>query len=385
MQRRLAALLLALGIVLAGGGVAAASVGPPPVVDAEAALVATADGEVLHELDGEERLPMASITKLMTALVALDELRPGEIVSVDPSVVGIEGSSIYLQPNEELTVRDLLAAALIQSANDAAYALAAAAADGDVRAFVRRMNREADELGLDDTHYVNPAGLDAPGHYSSVRDIFRLAEVAMRRSVVRELVKQAGGTIGGGRTLFGWNDLLGTYPGLFGVKTGHTDEADWCQVAAARRQGSSVYAVILGSPSRATRNRDLAELLTFGLDHFGRVPLVASGERYATASVPFEEDDPVPLLAAEGADETVRLDQPLSRSVVAPLALDAPIEQGQAVGVVRVTQRGEVVAEVPLVAGRAVEEPGLGERVSWYAARALDEAGDLLGAVIPGL
>jgi serine-type D-Ala-D-Ala carboxypeptidase (penicillin-binding protein 5/6) len=384
MRRGLATLLLAcvLGLVAAGAG--KASIGPPPAVDADAALVATGSGEILYELDGEERLPMASITKLMTALVALEELRPSRTVSVSPAAVGIEGSSIFLRPGERLTVRDLLAAALVQSANDAAYALAAATTGGDIAEFVERMNDEAAELGLDDTHFANPAGLDAPSHYSSARDILLLARRAMRKAIVRKLVRRSGGTIGGGRSLYGWNDLLRTYPGVFGVKTGHTGEAGWCQVAVARRGRTVAYAVILDSPSRSVRNVDLAELLTYGLDHFGRLSLVESGESYATASVPFE-DERVPLIAREEMKALVRLDRPLTRQVVAPLALEPPVERGETLGVIRVTQAGKLVAEVSLVASREVDEPGFGRRLSWYAGRALDEAGDLIGAIVPGL
>jgi serine-type D-Ala-D-Ala carboxypeptidase (penicillin-binding protein 5/6) len=384
MRRGLATLLLAGLLGLAAAGAAGASIGPPPSVDADAALVATGSGEILYELDGDERLPMASITKLMTVIVALEELRPRRTVAVSPAAVGIEGSSIFLQAGERLTVRDLLAAALVQSANDAAYALAAATTGGDIAEFVERMNDEAAELGLDDTRFENPAGLDARGHYSSARDILVLAREAMRRPVVRKLVRRSGGTIGGGRSLYAWNDLLRTYPGAFGVKTGHTDEAGWCQVAAARRGRSVAYAVILDGPSRAARNADLAELLTYGLDHFGRLSLVESGEAYATASVPFEEER-VSLVAGDQMKALVRLDLPLTRQVVAPLALDAPLERGETLGVIRVMQAGKLIGEVPLVAGRDVEEPGFGRRFSWYAGRALDEAGDLVGAIVPGL
>lgn len=384
MRRGLATVLLGCLLALAPAGAAAASIGPPPAVEADAALVATGSGEILYEFDEDERLPMASITKLMTAIVALDELRPRRTVTVSPAAVGVEGSSIFLQAGERLTVRDLLAAALIQSANDAAYALAAATTDGDVAAFVDRMNDEADELGLDDTQFANPAGLDARGHYSSADDVLVLAREAMREPIVRKLVRQSGGVIGGGRSLYAWNDLLRTYPGAFGVKTGHTDEAGWCQVAAARRGGSVAYAVILGSPARTVRNGDLAELLTYGLDHFGRLTLVEGGKSYANASVPFENKT-VPLLAGESMSALVRLDRPLRRQIVAPLALDAPVERGETVGSIRVTQAGELVAEVPLVAGRDVEEPGFGRRFSWYAGHALDEAGDLIGAIVPGL
>jgi D-alanyl-D-alanine carboxypeptidase (penicillin-binding protein 5/6) len=383
VRRRICTLLVGFPLALLGAAGAAAEIGPPPAVDADAMLVATPSGETLYARNARERLPMASITKLMTALVALDRSRPSRVVSVHPAAVGIGGSSIFLRAGERLTIRDLLAAALIQSANDAAVALAAATTNGDISAFVARMNRKARVLGLENTHFVNPEGLDAPDHYSSARDLLALAQEAMSRRVVRKLVARRGKLIPG-RSLFTWNDLLGTFPGVFGVKTGHTNGAGWCQVATARRDGSVIYAVILGSPTRSGRNADLAELLVYGLDHFARQSLVSAGGSYATASIPFE-DRSVSLVAAESASAVVRLDQPLRRQVVAPAAVDAPVERGDRLGVIRVTQAGKLVVEVPLVAARDVAEPSFGRRLSWYAGRALDQAGDLLGAILPGL
>jgi serine-type D-Ala-D-Ala carboxypeptidase (penicillin-binding protein 5/6) len=383
VRRRICTFLVAVPLALVGAAAAAAEIGRPPAVDADAMLVATRSGEILYARNGREQLPMASITKLMTALVALDSSRPSRVVRVHPAAVGIGGSSIFLRAGERLTVRDLLAAALIQSANDAAVALAAATTNGDISAFVARMNRKARVLGLENTHFANPEGLDAPGHYSSARDVLTLAQEAMSRGVVRRLVARRGKRIPG-RSLFTWNDLLRTYPGVFGVKTGHTSGAGWCQVAVARRDGSTVYAVILGSATRAGRNADLAELLTYGLDRFGRQPLVAGGGAYASADIPFEDQN-LSLVAAEAAAAVVRLDRRLRRQVVAPAAVDAPVDRGDRLGHIRVTQDGKVVAEVPLVAARDVPEPGFGRRFSWYAGRALDEAGDLLGAILPGL
>jgi serine-type D-Ala-D-Ala carboxypeptidase (penicillin-binding protein 5/6) len=381
VRRPLATLLVCL-ISLATVSQAAA-LGPPPVVDANAALVASGSGQILYRRNGDERLPMASITKLMTALVALDLSRPKRLLTVHPAAAGVGGSSIYLQTGEQLTVRDLLAAALIQSANDAAVALAAGTTNGNLVRFVKRMNRKAHAMGLENTHFANPEGLDAPGHYSSAEDILALARRAMSRPAVRKLVKKRGARIAGGRSLFSWNDLLGAYPGLFGVKTGHTGNAGWCQVAVARRDGSVVYAVILGSPTRSIRNADLAELLTYGLDHFGRLSLVSTGRTYATASIPFEEKR-LELVAGRARSRVVRVDRPLVERVVAPAAVDAPVESGDRLGEILISQDGKVVARVPLVAAHEVEEPGFRRRLDWYAGRALDEAGDLLGAVLPG-
>ena len=342
-------------------------------------LVATGAGEVLYQRNAERELPMASITKLMTAILVLERKRPGDLVTVRETAAGVGESSVHLRVGEKLSVRDLLAAALIQSANDAAFALAAGTA-GDVSEFVALMNAKARQLGLTHTHFVRPDGLDVPGHYSSARDVLKLARVAMKKPLVRRLVAMQSATIAGGRSLFSWNDLLGRYPGLFGVKTGHTDAAGWCEVAAARRDGVTIYTVVLGSPTRAQRNADLARLLAWGQDFFGRVQVVSTGHTYATSAIRLEEDR-LPLVAARPLRAVVRVDQPLVETVVAPALVAGPVEAGASLGEVQVAQKGRIIARVPLVAAREVEEPGIGHKLSWYSGRTLDEASDLLETV----
>ena len=374
MRRRLLLVLVAL----AAATPAEAAVDPPSS-SARAVLVATGAGEVLYERDAERELPMASITKLMTAIVVLERKRPGDLMTVRETAAAVGESSVHLRVGEKLRVRDLLAAALIQSANDAAFALAAGTT-GDVSDFVRLMNAKARRLGLTHTHFVRPDGLDVPGHYSSARDVLKLARVAMRKPLVRRLVAMRSATIAGGRSLFSWNDLLGRYPGLIGVKTGHTGAAGWCEVAAARRDGVTIYTVVLGSPGRAQRNADLTRLLAWGQDFFGRLQVVSTGHTYATSAIRLGEDR-LPLVAARPVSAVVRLDRPLVETVVAPGLVSGPVEAGARLGEVRVAQRGKVVATVPLVAARPVEEPGFGHKLSWYAGRTLDEAGDLLEGV----
>jgi D-alanyl-D-alanine carboxypeptidase (penicillin-binding protein 5/6) len=309
------------------------------------------------------------------------------VVTVAPQAVSPGGSSIFLTAGERLRVRDLLAAALIQSANDSAFALAAEVGDGSIKRFVRMMNEKAEELGLDETHYVRPDGLDVAGHVSTARDTLRLARAAMRQPLVRQLVRKQTAQIPPGRTLQSWNDLLGTFPGLIGVKTGHTDNAGWAEVAAARRGPTTVYAVVLGSPTRAKRNADLAELLEWAFDQYATFTLVREGERYATAAVPFAEDEQLELVAAEGASKLIRLGDgsQFVERVVAPTMVELPVRKGQKLGEVVVMDGDEEVARVDLVAGRDIVEPSFQERARWYADRALDEAGDLLGSIVPGL
>jgi serine-type D-Ala-D-Ala carboxypeptidase (penicillin-binding protein 5/6) len=375
----LLSLLAALALAFAPGAQAEA----PPSVKARAVLVVDASsGEVLHARNPDRRLPMASITKIMTALLTLERAEPDDVVTVADSAPAIGESTTHLWPGERLRVRDLLAAALVQSANDAAFALAAHVG-GSVERFVRLMNRRARELGLEDTRYVRPDGLDVPGHYSSASDSLRLAQAAMEHGLVRRIVKQRDPRIGGGRVLHTWNDLLRTFPGTIGVKTGHTDAAGWSQVAAVTRDGVTIYAVVLGGPTRTRRNADLVALLEWAFGEFGRVALVEAGRRYATAGMPFS-DERLGLVAVRGASAVVRLGRPLVERVVVPAVVELPVERGERLGHIVVTDRGHVVARRPLVAARTIEEPGFGERVRWYAGRAADEMGDMLAAVLPG-
>ncbi|MDQ4081393.1 MAG: D-alanyl-D-alanine carboxypeptidase [Actinomycetota bacterium] len=383
MRRRLALLVAAAALVLAAP---APAVTEPPPVQARAALVANgATGEVLYSRNASRRLPPASITKLMTALVAVDRAKPQATVAVSPVATSVGESSVDLRAGERLPLRDLLAAALVQSANDAAYAIAAHVGRGNVRAFVRLMNARARLLGLAETRFVRPDGLDTPGHYSSARDVLALARAAMQKPLLRRLVRLRSARIAGGRVLFSWNDLLASFPGLVGVKTGHTSGAGWCQVALARRDGVPIYAVILGSPSRTQRNRDLRELLEWGLAQYARVAVVEPGRTYARATVPFSEDR-LRLLAAARARAVVSVDRPLVERVRAPSVVELPLESRERVGEIEVREGRRIVARVPLVAARAVSEPGLRDRVRWYAARTLDEAGavleDVFGAVL---
>jgi D-alanyl-D-alanine carboxypeptidase (penicillin-binding protein 5/6) len=380
--------LTLLATLLAALLVGAAAAASPPSVEARAVLVADGrTGDVLYARGADRRMPMASITKLMTALVTLEHAGPREMVTVSRQAVGRGGSSIFLRPGEQLRVRELLAAALIQSANDSAFALAAEVGDGSISRFVRMMNAKAAELGLDGTHYVRPDGLDVAGHVSTARDTFRLARVAMDEPLVRKLVRKRTAEIPPGRKLRNWNDLLWTFPGLIGVKTGHTDDAGWTEVAAARHGPTTVYAVILGSPSRAKRNADLTRLLDWGFDQYARFPLVREGRRYATATIPFAEEERLELVAADGAARLVRLGDGTRfvQEVFAPEMVPLPVQQGQKLGEIVVSDGDREVARVDLVAARDVPEPSFQERAGWYADRALDEAGDMLAAVIPGL
>lgn len=271
---------IALAVAFALCGVAHAAV---PGVDARAfTVVDVSRGAVLASHAAHARLPVASITKLMTAIVALRHLRAGATVTVSAQALGAGGARIPLRAGQRIPVRELLEAALIASANDAADALAAAAAGGDLARFVGWMNARAREFGLHDTHFARPDGLDAPGHVSSAHDVVLLAEAAMGLPVVRAIVRERTATIERGAVvLHTWNDLLGAVPGVVGVKTGFTAAAGWCEVVAARRGGRTIYAVVLGSPTRARRNGDLERLLAWAFSRPRALTAARTGHHVA--------------------------------------------------------------------------------------------------------
>jgi len=361
-----AALFAALAFVSA----AHAATAPPPV-NARAFIVENpATGEVLAQHGAWARVPIASITKLMTVIVALDHVKWSDVVRVRASAAAVGESTVHLRVGERLTVGELVKAALIQSANDAAVALADYVGHGDSKAFVSMMNAKAQELGLERTHFLRPDGLDVRGHYSTAKDVTTLAEFAMRNPRIRATVRTRDDTIPGGRHLHTWNDLLGVFKGLYGVKTGHTGTAGWCEVAAVRRNGVTLYTTVLGSPTRSQRNTDLASLLRWGISRYRSVWLVPRGRVYLQASVGYGKDS-VPIVAARPVARAVRIDKPLAERVIAPTALELPVERGQRVGEVRIYSGRRLVARQPLIAERSVAKPGLGGRAGFYVGRTL--------------
>jgi D-alanyl-D-alanine carboxypeptidase len=276
-----------------------------PRVRARAVLLADeATGQVLYERNAGAARAMASTTKVMTALLALERLDEHKVVAIGAGPPRIGEESLRLRRGERLTVRQLLLGLLLKSANDAGVALAEAV-DGSEAAFVRRMNRKAAALGLGATRYVTPYGLDRPGHQTSARDLARLWEVAMRRADFRSLVATRAARIPGVplslRRFVTTNQLLGSYRWTVGGKTGFTNRAGRCLVASASRGGRRLVAVALGSPNAFA---DVRALFEHGFSKFVRVRLAERGQPVSVA-----RDRPATLQTAADVDALVRLDQ----------------------------------------------------------------------------
>ena len=296
-----------------GGAGGAGQVGPgaeqgavaPPLVRARAVILADeSTGQVLFERNASAVRAMASTTKVMTALLALERLDEQKVVVIGSGPPQVGEESLRLRQGERLTVRQLLLGLLVKSANDAGAALAEAV-DGNQAAFVRRMNRKAAALRLSATHYVTPYGLDRPGHQTSARDLARLWEVAMRRADFRSLVTTKAARIPGRplslRRFVTTNQLLGSYRWTVGGKTGFTNRAGRCLVASASRGGRRLVAVALGSPNAFP---DVQALFDYGFSKFVRVRLAQRGQPVSVAP-----DRPAAFQADADADALVRLDQ----------------------------------------------------------------------------
>lgn len=309
----------------------------------------------------------ASITKLMTVMVALEHARLDDVVAITAQAAAIGESTARLRVGERLSVRDLAIAALVPSANDAATALAVHVGHGSVERFVALMNRKAQTLGLSSTHFANPHGLDQPGHESSARDVTTLLSAALRKPFIRTWSTRPGATIAGGRVLTSTDGLIGKLP-LIGAKTGHTAAAGWSQVAAVERDGVRVTASLLGASSEAQRNAALQSLLTWGLTQYRPVHAIDGARVYGFAETGYGRE-PVKLMAGRAVVRTVRVGTPLVERVISSSVLALPVRRGQRAGEVRVFAGGRLIARSPLVAAESVSALDRSGKVRWYARR----------------
>jgi serine-type D-Ala-D-Ala carboxypeptidase (penicillin-binding protein 5/6) len=344
---------------------AAARAAEPPAIAAPAAIAVEATtGDVAFEKDADARRPIASTTKLMTALLVLEAGDLNRVVRA-PRYDALPVETVLgLTPGERITRADLLRGLLLVSANDAAVALAQDVG-GSVPAFVRMMNRRAVQLGLENTSYANPIGLDEPGNYSSARDLATLALELRKNRFFRHTVNQTTLTLRSGatsRTIDNRNDLLATYPWVEGMKTGTTLQAGYVLVGAGEKRGVHVVSVVLGAQSEAQRDEESLALLNYGFGRYKVKRAVVEEQPYESIPIEHRAGAELPAVAARTIRRVVRRGERFDLEVRAPAQVEGPIDYGDRVGEVVVRLRGERVARVPLVAALEVPAAGFGRR-----------------------
>ena len=367
MSARAAALLAALAAALSVLAPAQAAAQQRPNVRAQSAiLVEASTGDVVFERNADDPRAIASTTKLMTALLALEGVALDDVLTAPPYSAAPAESVLGLRSGEKMKVADLLRALLLPSANDAAATLATGIS-GSVSQFVREMNARAKALGLDRTRYGNPIGLDAPDNRSTARDLARLTLVLRRNGFFRETVNRPRATLDSGsrrRTVLNRNRLVRDWDFVDGVKTGRTQQAGYVLVGSATRDGVSVVSAVLGEPSEAQRDADTLALLRYGLDRYRRQTVVTRDQRFGRADLRYR-DEQVDLVAAEAVQRVLRRgERARIRVTGAPEEIEGPLAAGSRVGTVEVRVRGRTVARTPLVTATAVAEATLSDRLA---------------------
>ncbi len=326
-------------------------------------LVEAKTGKVLYEKNKDEQLSMASITKLMLLLITMEDMAAGKI-SLEDTVVGSPkakeagGSTIFLDVEEKMSVDDILKGICINSANDAAIALAETIS-GSESDFVVRMNARAAELGLENTHYVNVTGFDADGHYSSAYDIAKLSrEILLKHPKILEYSQIREDWLRGKRTqLLNTNKLLSTYQYATGLKTGTETNAKYCLSATASKDGMDLIAVVLGAPTASDRFSEAKELLEYGYDSFeiatpveqgeyvGDIPVIKGETETAKTVIENQFSLVVPKTYANKVKKEVIMDENVK----------APVAAGTRVGTMKLIVAGEETEQIPVVIAEDVQ------------------------------
>ena len=357
MKKRAVTLLLCLVLVVLSllRGFAASAAGIIPATNADfdvpcaaAILIDEDSGTVLYEKNADARRPIASITKVMTLLLAFEALETGKIhlddfVPVSEHAYHMGGSQIWLEPGEQMTLDDMLKAICISSANDAAVAVAEYVG-GSETAFAEMMNVRAYELGMTNTHFVNACGLDEAGHLSTARDVALMSrEMLLHHTEVRDYCSIWMDTLRGGATqLVNTNKLLKSYRGITGLKTGTTGKAGVCISASAERDGLRLIAVVLGSASGKERFQAASTLP-------GDAPQTLPVEHGTAATVPLNYESPGHCLMPKGEGGT------LEAVVELPVSLSAPVAAGEQVGRIKILHQGTEMCSYPITAAQNVD------------------------------
>lgn len=322
-----------------------------------AILIEGESGTTIFEKNADERLPMASTTKIMTAIVALENTDLDKVVSIADEAVGVEGSSIYLKSGDSMTMRDLLYSLMLASANDAATAIAYEISCG-VDEFAVLMNEKAEQLGLVNTHFTNPHGLSDAEHYTTARELSVIASYAMKNSTFRDIVSTKRYTItpnseDGSRVIVNHNKLLMSYDGVCGVKTGYTTDSGRCLVSSAERDGVFLIAVTLDASDDWD---DHKAMLDMGFEAYERVQLAEVGEFSVEIPCIGGNRSYVKCSNTDSLSMTLPRGVSVASRIEADRYFPAPVRKGDAIATAVFYVDGEEIARLPLFAEYSVKQ-----------------------------
>lgn len=332
-----------------------------------AILMEESTGNILYESNPDERLPIASVTKVMTMLLIMEAVDSGKIslddmVTVSENAMSYGGSTMFLETGEQLTVNDMLKGIAVASANDGCVAMAEHLA-GSESAFVDMMNEKAKELGMENAHFMNTNGLDEDDHYSSARDVAIMSRELMKHETIFNYTSIWMDTLRGGKfQLANTNKLIRFYDGANGLKTGSTSKALCCLSAAAKRNDMQLIAVVLGAPTSAERFASAKSLLDYGFANYAVNTQITAGDEVQKIAVEKGVDKEVGVVAGDSCSTLVKKGQEdnITKEIKIDETITAPIEAGQKIGTMTISRDGEVIADIDLNALSAVEKKGIG-------------------------
>lgn len=319
-----------------------------PSVSARSAVVMHDDGEVVYEKNADEPMLIASTTKLMTAIVAIENCSPEDVVEIGPESCGIEGSSMYLKAGQKITVEKLLLGLLLVSGNDAAASLAVHTA-GSLEAFADRMNEKAKKVGMQNSHFVNPHGLNAEGHHSTARDMAKLMVYCMDNELFADIISRRSFSVDE-LVYLNHNKLLYTLPGCIGGKTGYTMAAGRCLVSCAERDGTRFVCVTLSAPDDWNDHKALYE---WAFSEYSDRDMTSYASFNVTVAGGTEES--VRAVPEEKLSVFARRDKELGITAILPHFIIAPVVKGEYAGSAAIYCGNELLAECRLIYEKNVD------------------------------
>lgn len=372
-MRKSLAILVALLLMLTNIGFANVQLALGAAIETEAAsaiLMDAASGQILYEKDSHKELAPASVTKLMTLLVAANAVASGKVkltdkVTASENACKLGGSQIYLEPGETLTLEQMLIAIAVGSANDGCVAVAEHI-DGTHEAFVEEMNRKAQELGLKNTHFVNAYGLPAEGHYTSAYDLALIAKETLKYPLIRKLTSMKEYELRDGKfKLWNTNKLLWWYPGADGFKTGWTNEAKYCLASTVERNGLRLICVVMGVPQVRGHFAESMKIFNYGFAKYEFKQFAPASQRQGVVKVSKGTESEVNAISEKALGATVEKGKDKDLWVETKLnpEISAPIQKGQKLGEILLYRNNQLLSSVNLVADHSVSKAGVVEQL----------------------